>query len=435
MMTAAFPPFGCIADDLTGAVDLAARFRTAGFRVHLGFQAPGVLVAPKADILIVGLKSRMKPVQTAAAESLAALDWLAGQGCTQFYIKYSSTFDCTGIGNIGPVIEAAMSHLSVNFTVACPALPSAGRTTLGGRHFVGGVPLSQTHMRHHPTTPMRNSYLVPVLQAQTGRRVGLLPHSTVSRSASSIRHGLDQLRENGYEIAVLDAVTDDDLNRIGTACTSARLTTGSSGLALALMRDRKRAETFMESAPKYLLETQYGMRAVLSGSCSEATNAQVTAAAQEYPLMHIDPLAISAGSDVVNEALSWASHHLADGPVVISSTAGRVAVDRIHDLLGARPAAAIIERTLAAIANGLARQGVRQMIIAGGETSGAVVDSLGIRTLELGPTIDSGVSWTFGKPAFLDGQNVALAVKPGNFGNPNLFSNAWNVLGPYLRGP
>ena len=425
----AYPRFGCIADDLTGAVDLAARFQNSGFGVDLKFQAPGTAAAPNAGILVVGLKSRMKPVREAVADFLLALDWLSSQGCTMFYIKYSSTFDSTRVGNIGPVIDAAMSRLGIDFTVACPALPSAGRTTLGGKHFVDGVPLGESYMRYHPLTPMRNSYLVPVLQGQTAHRVGLLPHSTVTRSASSIRRGLDQLRKNGYAIAILDAVTDDDLNRIATACANVQLTTGSSGLALALMRNRRRPEASSpQSTHKRILATRHGMQAVISGSCSEITRIQVTTAAQRYPLMQIDPLAIAVGNDVVDSALSWASDHLAGGPVVISSTASPADVAKIHDLLGAQPAAMLIERTLAAIANGLARQGVRQMIIAGGETSGAVVESLGIRTLELGPIIDPGVCWTFGKPAFLGGRNMALALKPGNFGQPNLFIHAWNVL-------
>ena len=432
-MSIQFSPFGCIADDLTGAVDLATRFRQAGFRVHLRFQTSSTLAAPEADVLIVGLKSRMKPIEMAIGESLTALNWLVDQGCTQFYLKYASTFDCTRLGNIGPVIEAAMSRLDVDMTVACPALPSAGRTTRDGKHFVDGVPLGESYMRDHPQTPMRNSYLVPVLQRQTARRVGLLPHLAVTRGASAIRDYLDQLRKDGYAIAILDAVTEDDLNEISTACSHARLTTGASGLALALMRSRQPIENVSPSVYTCIPGRQYSSQAIISGSCSEVTRRQVAAVTQEYSVMQVNPLDIAAGNDVVSEVLSWASDHLANGPIVISSTAEPSTVKKVHDQIGRRRAASLTENALAAIANGLVHQGVRQMIIAGGETSGAVAENLGVQTLDLGPTIDSGVSWTFAKAAFFGGQNTALALKPGNFGTPNLFSRAWDALGTSWR--
>ncbi|MGH3841339.1 MAG: 3-oxo-tetronate kinase [Pseudonocardiaceae bacterium] len=434
-MPVQFSPFGCIADDLTGAVDLATRFRHAGFRVHLQFQVSGSPPAPKADVLIVGLKSRMKPIEVAVAESLAALDWLVDQGCAQFYLKYASTFDCTRFGNIGPVIEAVMSRLDVDFTVACPALPSAGRITRGGKHFVDGVPLGESYMRNHPLTPMTNSHLVSVLQNQAIRRVGHLPHSTVTQGSPAIRRGLNQLRQDRYAIAVLDTVTDGDLKVISSACNDTRLTTGASGLALALMHHRERIDTNPQPTPAYFLRQKYGKQAIISGSCSEVTRRQLAVAAREYPAMQISPLDIAAGKDVVGEVLSWASDHLVDGPIVIFSTTTPDAIEKIHGQLGRHRAAHFIEDTLAAIANGLASLGVLQMIVAGGETSGAVAESLGIQTLDLGPTIDSGVSWTFAKARFLGDQNVALALKPGNFGKPNLFSRAWEVLEESLREP
>ena len=294
MTATEFPRLGCIADDLTGAVDLASRFQDLGFRVHLRFQALENTTAPNADILIVGLKSRMKPVREAVAEFLLSLEWLSSQGCTMYYVKYASTFDSTEAGNIGPVIDAAMSRLGIDFTVACPALPSAGRTTKGGQHFVDGIPLGESYMRFHPLTPMRNSYLVPVLQGQTRQHVGLLPHSTVTRSASFVRYGLDQLKKYGYGIAILDAVTDDDLDRIAEACANAQLITGSSGLAVALMRNRRGINTLPRSANYRVFAARHGMQAVISGSCSEITRIQVAAAAQRFPMMQIDPLALVA---------------------------------------------------------------------------------------------------------------------------------------------
>lgn len=424
-------PLGCIAD-VTGAVDVAARFRNAGFRVDVRFQVPRVPAAPASDIFVIGLKSRMKPVEVATAESIAALNWLAAQGCLQFYLKYASTFDCSRHGNIGQVIEASMSRLGVDFTVACPALPSAGRTTHGGTHYVEGVPLSESYMRHHPITPMKNSDLVAVLQEQTIGRVGLLPHATVSRSTAAIRKGLERLKERGCSIAIIDAMTNDDLERIGAACSSYQIVTGSSGLALALMRGRAHQETFQQGTLAHLLRANQGPRAVISGSCSEVTRRQVDVAVQRYPAMKIDPLVAAAGYDIVNETLSWASEHLPYGPIIVYSTSDPTAVERVHDRLGSRRGASIVESTLTAIAEGLARQGVSRMIVAGGETSGAVLQGLGIQTLELGPTIKSGVSWTLASPAAVVGADMALLLKPGNFGDSNLFLHAWNTFGPTL---
>jgi uncharacterized protein YgbK (DUF1537 family) len=424
------PLLGCVADDLTGAADLATRFRQAGFRVHLRAQVPRAVAAPAVDVLIVGLKSRMKPVRAAVAESLTSLEWLAGQGCEQFYLKYASTFDCTQHGNIGPVIDAAMSQLGVNFTVACPALPSAGRTTLRGRHLVDGVPLSESYMRHHPLTPMKNSHLVPVLQAQTVHHVGLIPHSTVGRGASAILDDLKHLWSTGYGIALIDAVTDGDLRGIGAACARAKLTTGSSGLALALLEDRQPAESSSRSPYFDSFQTREPLRAVISGSCSEVTQRQVAIAAQEYPAVQIDPANLAAGNRVVDDTLRWASQHLRAGPILIYSTADPTTVKKAHGQLGARHAASLVETALASIADGLVRQGVGQLIIAGGETSGAVAEKLEVRSLQLGATIDSGISWTLARPDFIGGKAIALAFKPGNFGDGYFFVRAWNALAP-----
>jgi uncharacterized protein YgbK (DUF1537 family) len=376
--------------------------------------------APDADAVVVALKSRTIDAKEAVAQSLAAHAWLERAGCRQVYFKYCSTFDSTDRGNIGPVAEALMDAVGTDFTIACPAFPETGRTIFRGYLFVGDLLLSESGMRDHPLTPMTDANLVRVLQRQTKRTVGLVRYDTVAMGASALRRRFDALRREGAGLAIVDAVSDADLLAIGRACDDMPLVTGGSGAALGLPENFRGKGLLGHVATAADLPAIAGPAAVLSGSCSVATNAQVREWLRSRPGFAIDPLALAAGKDVAGEALAWAEPRLAAGPVLIYATAPPEAVKAVQRALGAERAGQLVERCLAAVARGLHARGVRTLVVAGGETAGAVVTALGVRALRIGPQIDPGVPWT----ASLGDDPVRLALKSGNFGAVDFFARA-----------
>ncbi|RZJ12154.1 MAG: four-carbon acid sugar kinase family protein, partial [Haliea sp.] len=389
---------GCIADDFTGATDLANNLVRAGMRVVQTIGVPhGPLdAADRIDAVVVALKSRTVPPDEAVAQSLAALRWLRAQSAQQFYFKYCSTFDSifTGDadrrGNIGPVTDALMDALDCDFTIATPAFPDNQRTVFKGHLFVGDVLLSDSGMKDHPLTPMTDANLVRVLQAQTARTVGLIDHSVVARGADAVRQRIAQLRADGVGIAVVDAVSNDDLLRLAPALQDLPLLTAGSGVAIGLPGNHGLQPSPLAAA----LPAASGLQAIVSGSCSTATNRQVTDFIQGgRPALALNPLDVSAGRQTVAQVLDWAAPHLAAGPVLVYSTADPQAVKATQGALGTEAAGALMERTLAAIARGLVDLGVRQLVVAGGETSGACVQALGIAQLQIGGQIDPGVPW------------------------------------------
>jgi len=410
---------GVIADDFTGATDVASMLVRAGLAT---VQVIGVPQgpAPQADAVVVALKSRTTPAADAVRESLAALKWLQGAGARQFYFKYCSTFDSTPQGNIGPVTEALMDALDTDFTIACPAFPENGRTIFRGHLFVGDVLLSDSGMRDHPLTPMTDSNLVRVLQAQSRARVGLVRYDTVAQGAAAIRARFAALRDDGVRMAVADAIDNDDLRALAAACVDLPLVTAGSGLALGLPvayaeRGWVRPDAVAAELPKV-----GGHAAVLSGSCSAATNSQVQHWLQSgRPGFRIDPLALARGAPVARDALDWARERIADEPVLIYATSAPEEVKAIQAALGAGPAGQLVEQCLSSIAAQLPVLGVRRLIVAGGETSGAVVQALNVRTLRVGAPIDPGVPWTQA-----EGRPLLLALKSGNFGTVDFFSKA-----------
>ncbi|MGW5101199.1 3-oxo-tetronate kinase [Streptomyces sp. NPDC004100] len=417
---------GAIADDFTGATDLANNLVRAGMRVVQLIDVPedgGYGIAGDADAVVIALKSRTVPVAEAVDASLRALAWLRGAGAEQIYFKYCSTFDSTPAGNIGPVTEALMDALGTDFTVATPAFPDNGRTVFKGHLFVGDVLLSESGMRDHPLTPMTDSNLVHVLGAQTTRPVGLIDHTSLAAGADAVRTRIAELRSQGVAFAVVDAVSNDDLVRLGEAVSELPLVTAGSGLAIGLP-----ANWGLEpSSAAAELPPAGGHRAIVSGSVSVATNGQVRAFLDSgRPAFSVDPLRIAAGEDVAGEALAFADAHLAEGPVLVYSTEAPDAVRGVQSRLGAAEAGALVERTLAEVARGLVARGVRQLVVAGGETSGAVVQALGITGLRIGAQIDPGVPWC---AAILpDGETLHLTLKSGNFGGPDFFSAAFALL-------
>ncbi len=421
---------GCIADDFTGATDLANNLVRAGMRVVQTIGVPAAEANTDVDAIVVALKSRTVPAAQAVDQSLAALRWLQAQGVQQIYFKYCSTFDSTPEGNIGPVTEALMDALKTDFTIATPAFPDNQRTVFKGYLFAGDVLLSESGMRDHPLTPMTDANLVRVLQAQTTaqRKVGLIDYRVVARGAEAIRERIAQLRAEGVGIAIVDAVSNDDLLRLGSALAGMPLVTAGSGVAIGLPANFGLAPSSTAGA----LPPAPGFQAVVSGSCSLATNRQVRHFIDEAgrPALALDPLRIAEeGSDAVaQQALDWAAPRLEDGPVLVYSTAQSDAVKSVQGQLGVDEAGALVERCVAAIARGLVGQlGVRQLVVAGGETSGACVQALGIAQMQIGAQIDPGVPWCHASAQAAGGAGLRLALKSGNFGTDDFFTKAFAV--------
>ena len=414
---------GCIADDFTGATDLANTLVKAGMRTVqlLGVPRAGLKV-PDADCVIVALKSRSNPASEAVALSLGALDWLRKQGAQQFYFKYCSTFDSTDKGNIGPVADALLDAIGSDFTVFNPSFPTNKRTVYKGYLFVGDELLSESGMRNHPLTPMTDPSLVRVLQRQTMHKVGLVQFPTIVRGAAAVRAALDELRRQGVRHVVLDSITDDHLMTLGEACAQMKLVTGGSGMAMGLPANFIRGG-LMKPGQSAALPHVGGPTVVIAGSCSVATQGQVAFMRKDHEAFELDPIAIASGRDLAEEALDWAAGRLSEKPVLIYSTASPERVQAVQSKLGREHAGTLVEETLGKIAKGLVARGVRRMVVAGGETSGAVVGSLGVEGLAIGPEIDPGVPWTvsIGAPP------IALALKSGNFGTQDFFTKAFKV--------
>lgn len=419
---------GCIADDFTGGTDLAGMLVKAGMRTVQMIGVPQEPIGDDVDAVVIALKSRTTPAQDAVTESLAALRWLQQAGCRQFYFKYCSTFDSTEKGNIGPVAEALMAELGCRFTIACPAFPVNGRTIYKGHLFVGDLLLSDSGMRHHPLTPMSDASLVRVLQSQIKGKVGLTEHSTVHQGAAAVRARFQSLEADGCNFAVVDAISNDDLMTIGAACADMPLVTAGSGIALGLPQNFRRAGLLANDLVADTLPATGGLRAVISGSCSIATQGQVTAMRTVHPAFYVDPFDLASGKDVVAEALVWAAARIHSEPVLFYATATPEAVKAVQAQLGADKAGSMVENALAGIATGLVQMGVGQLIVAGGETSGAVVKALGVTGLRIGVEIDPGVPWTTAITHDASERPLALALKSGNFGTPDFFLKAWNKL-------
>lgn len=412
---------GAVADDFTGATDLASMLTRGGMRTILKLGAPGAGEAlPQAEALVVALKSRTAPVEEAVAESVAAWRWMAAGGARQCYFKYCSTFDSTPEGNIGPVAEALMAETGAGQTVYCPAFPENGRTVYQGHLFVHDRLLSESGMENHPLTPMTDADLRRALGAQlsAGARVGLVPFAAVEQGAEAIRARLAALAAEGVAHVVVDALTDAHLAALGAACRDMALVTAGSGLGLALPANFA-AEGLLAGGAADALPAIGGPVVMLSGSCSTATNAQVGRWERDGgATLRLDPLALAEGAQGAEAALDWLAAQ--SGPALVAATQPPEAVRAAQERLGRERAAALVEETLAAIARGARGRGVRRFVVAGGETAGAVARALGASRLAVGPSIAPGVPWC----ATLDAEPLALALKSGNFGAETFFADA-----------
>ena len=418
------PLLGCIADDFTGATDLANMLVRGGMRTvqSIGIPAADVASQLDADAIVIALKSRTVPAADAVAQSLEALHWLRERGCEQIFFKYCSTFDSTAAGNIGQVSDALLDALGSDFTLACPAFPENGRTVFRGHLFVQDQLLSESGMQHHPLTPMTDANLVRVLQAQTQGKVGLLRYDSVAGGVESIRARIAQLRADGVSMAVADALCDTDLYLLGEACAQLPLLTGGSGLALGLPGNFRRAGK-LRTLDATQVPAVKGAEVVLAGSASQATRGQVANWLQAgRPALRIDPLALAAGKPVVEEALAFAADHAQTVLIYATNTAAEVKA--VQRELGAERAGHLVEQAMGRIASGLREAGVRRFVVAGGETSGAVVQALNIQLLQIGAQIDPGVPACVSMP----GEPLALALKSGNFGGVDFFDKALKQL-------
>src|SRR5258705_2566167 len=378
---------GCIADDFTGATDLANTLVRQGMSTVVLLGVPSGRV-PDADAVIVALKSRSITPADAVRLSLSALDYLKRGGARQYYFKYCSTFDSTDAGNIGPVADALLTAWGAPFTVGCPDFATNKRTIYQGNLFVGDQLLSESSMRDHPLNPMTDSSLVRVLQRQAQGKVGLIPFAVVEQGAAAVKAEMQKLAAAGVRHAIVDALTDQHLLAIGEACADLQLLTGGSGLALGLPGNFRRKHV-LQTATAGELPRVDGHAGGLSGSCSAATQRQGAALQRPCESFALDALALARDPGVVGKALAWAQSRLGEQPVLIYSTAAPRQIEAVQAALGRERAGAMVEKALGDIAKDLVARGARRLVIAGGETSGAVVTALGITCLRDGAGNDS----------------------------------------------
>lgn len=421
------PLLGCIADDFTGATDLANNLVRGGMRTLLLLgESPAIakVAYEDADAVVLALKSRSIPADAAVAASLAALDALRSLGARRFMFKYCSTFDSTERGNIGPVAAALMKALNGGHTVFCPTFPQTGRTMCWGHLFVNGRLLHESGMERHPLNPMTDANILRVLQRQSTESVKLLSYDAVCQGTDAIRQRLTDLVRQGARFIVCDALGENHLRDLAKAFVGLELITGGSGIASWLPQAYRESGLLSGRAATVEVPKNAGHTAVLSGSCSITTQRQLDYFQRRYPVFPLNTKAILSEDDVVKAALDWARQQVVKGPFAICSSASPSEVEAFQVEFGPEKAARAVEQTLSAVARGLVELGVGRLIVAGGETAGAVMQALHITALRIGPQIDPGVPWV----ESLDGPPLALALKSGNFGADDFFHKAIGTL-------
>ena len=413
--------FGAIADDITGASDLANTLVRGGLATVLAIGTPEAEV-DDAEAVVIALKTRTVPPTDAVRQSLAAYRWLAARPTGALMVKYCSTFDSTRDGNIGPVVDAVLDASGDRLSVVCPAFPTNKRTVYKGHLFVGDVPLDESSMRDHPLTPMRDSSLVRLMSAQTRHVVSLIPWETVAEGEVAVAAALDAAASAGVRHVVVDAITDHDLRVIAQAARRRALLTGGSGIAIGVPELYGASSASGDGAALPHVE---GFSFVVAGSCSAATNGQVAAfQAAGGSSYHLDPVRLAESPASLVEAFNWVRGHLGQRPILVYSTAQADALRAAQARIGAERAALLVENALARITAEAVDAGATRIVVAGGETSGAVIHALGVRLLRIGAEIDPGVPWT----VTLGEKPLALALKSGNFGRPDFFTRAFEML-------
>lgn len=423
------PRIGVIADDVTGAADLGGTLTERGWRaVELLGAGRTDLDLPTSDAVIVALKTRTAPVDIAIEQSLAGFRRLRALGCRRTYFKICSTFDSTPAGNIGPVADALLDATGGRISIVCPANPANGRTVYNGHLFVHGELLSESPMAQHPLTPMRDSSLERLLRPQTDGRVDTIDLAVVRKGAALLRSVILEHAEAGFRHLVVDAIEDRDLRVIARAAPADALLVGAAGLGAAMAGSRA-ARSDASGTASATWPT--GPSAVLAGSCSAATLRQIAEAGPRFVRHRLDverllehPEATGAEArSAANDALSLRRPILIYSSAEPDAVAGRQAIDG-RELVASR-----IEQFFGWIASELVDLGVCRLVVAGGETSGAVVQALGLRAVRIGPTIEPGVPWT----TDVDRPSLALAFKSGNFGSADFFDLALAERDPKSR--
>jgi uncharacterized protein YgbK (DUF1537 family) len=419
---------GCIADDYTGASDLANTLTRAGLRTVQTIGVPADdLKLPEVDAVVVSLKSRSIEAGLAVSRSRAAEKWLRGRGASHVLFKICSTFDSTDAGNIGPVMDALRADCGEAVVLVTPAFPETGRTVYQGNLFVGAVPLNESPLKDHPLNPMHDSNLVSVLARQSKTQIGLVDLVTLSRGAQAVQARLAELSGKGIGAAIIDAVFDRDLETIGLVAAEHRLSVGASGIGLGLARALVSTGKVKSAATSSEQGAVVGGRvACLAGSCSQATLQQIANAERVMPVLRLEPDRILTGANETQRALDWAKERLAEGPVLIASSSTPDQVAALQARHGRDAAGHAIEQTMADIAESLVKSGVRRLIVAGGETSGAVVDRLKIPGFLVGVEIAPGVPVL--RAVGAEAGDMLLALKSGNFGGPEFFSDAIGLM-------
>jgi 3-dehydrotetronate 4-kinase len=420
---------GCIADDYTGASDLANTLTRAGLRTVQTIGVPADdFPLPDVDAVVVSLKSRSIAASDAVTRSRAAEKWLRGRGADHVLFKICSTFDSTDAGNIGPVMDALRADSGDTIVLVTPAFPETGRTVYQGNLFVGSVPLNESPLKDHPLNPMHDSNLVRVLARQSKTRIGLIDLAALARGPDAVRNKLVELAGQSVGAVIVDAVFASDLETIGAVALEHRLSVGASGIGLGLARAlvaSGRAKSQATSGA--IADTAVGgPAACLAGSCSQATLLQVANAGQVMPVLHLDPEQVIAGKGEARRALAWATDRLREGPVLIASSSTPEEVAALQSRHGRDATGHAIEQAMADIAEGLVSAGVRRLVVAGGETSGAAVDRLGIPGFLVGAEIAAGVPVL--RAVGAKAGDMLLALKSGNFGGPEFFSDALKLM-------
>jgi len=417
---------GCIADDYTGASDLANTLKKAGLRTvqTIGVPASDYRL-PDVDAVVLSLKSRSIDPAKAVALSLEAYAWLKGQGASHILFKICSTFDSTDRGNIGPVMDALLDKTGDDCIIVTPAFPETKRTVYMGNLFVGHVPLNESPLKDHPLNPMHDSNLVRVLQRQSKNQIGLIDLATITKGASAIKARMKEMGRDGVRAVIVDTVFDADLAPIGEVTADTHLSVGASGLGLGL------AQAFVKrgrggASGAALANLPASAAACLAGSCSQATLGQVAAAEKIMPVFRLDPADLmERRAAYLDEIVAWATERLPQGPVLVASTATPDRVRALQGRFGQAEIGHAIEQAMADLAERLVEKGVRRLVVAGGETSGAVVDRLGVPGFVVGPEIAAGVP-VLGASGYR--HDMLIALKSGNFGGPDFFADALKLM-------
>ncbi|PHM35743.1 3-oxo-tetronate kinase [Xenorhabdus innexi] len=417
---------GVIADDFTGATDIASLMVQNGWQVALLLSIPddSTFIPHDVDAIIISLKSRSCPVDESIEQSLKACRWLRQKAnCSRLFFKYCSTFDSTIKGNIGPVTDVLMDELQIDLCLICPALPINGRTVVYGYLFVNGQLLNESDMQYHPINPMKDSNLLRLMEQQSRGTAGLVDINCVRQGELSIRDRLCQLRCKGIRYAVVDTLLMDDLLLVAQAAHDMTLITGGSGLGGAIARYCSGGNSEKTSIKKLPLPRNRRM-VILSGSCSVMTYRQVLEYKKIASTMELDIDKCINNPDYIHLLVDWIIQQPMKGLAPMLYTTRPPGVLKLtHNQYESFQVSKIIEQLFAQIANELRQKDFNTFIITGGETSGKVVQSLGINQVGIGAIIAHGVPWVYDLQS-----DCWLALKSGNFGEVDFFHYAQEIF-------